>query len=314
MAARLAVASLLGRDQVLCDLRRGRCAGLRESCPDRRHRADRALGWIAAEQRRSSRVRLCVLDARARELGGLTAGSCTPHTRCRHSRLGGHQDCQDHHVPAAISAHRGHRPGRGARARRPDAPTGACGDAGATGLHRALARQGQGRTSVVVRTAVMVLLHCLVPLALLVGQTTPSTSPARVPWALWGTFAPVGAHTLGGKTAAIAITLQRRQMVYSVRLAGAEGPPCTASDCWPDALDLSGLVGIGSSLGTPVHISAAAGIGAVGFRDDGGVALSGEVQASLWPTRFLGLVLYGFGSTMGPQCGAAFGLQVGRLR
>ena len=165
-----------------------------------------------------------------------------------------------------------------------------------------------------MRTLVTLILHCLVPGGLLLGQTTPSTSPARVPWALWGTIAPIGTHTVGGKTAAFAITLQRRQIVYSIRLAGAEGPPCTASDCWPDAIDLSALVGLGSSLGAPVHISVAGGIGAVGFRSDGGVALSGEVQASLRATRFLGLVLYGFASTMGPQCGAALGVQVGRLR
>ena len=161
---------------------------------------------------------------------------------------------------------------------------------------------------------VTLILHCLVPGGLLLGQTTPSTGRAPVPWALWGTIAPMGTHTVGGKTAAFAITLQRRQIVYSIRLAGAEGPPCTASDCWPDALDLSALVGLGSSLGRPVHISVAAGIGAVGFRSDGGVALSGEAQASLRGTRFLGLVLYGFASTMGPQWGAAVGVQVGRLR
>jgi hypothetical protein len=103
-------------------------------------------------------------------------------------------------------------------------------------------------------------------------------------------------------------------MIYSIRLTGAEGPPCTASDCWPDAIDLSALVGLGSSLRAPVHISAAGGIGVASFQNKDGVALSGEAQASLRPTRVLGLVLYGFGSTMGPQWGAALGLQVGRLR
>ncbi len=162
-------------------------------------------------------------------------------------------------------------------------------------------------------TAAMIVLS-LGNSGLLPGQTTPSSGRARVPWGLWATIAPIGTHTAEGKTAAFAFTYQRRQITYSIRLTGAEGPPCTASDCWPDAIDLSVLAGLGTSASSLWQVSAGAGLGVANLRDDDGVGFSGELQASVRPTRVVGFGIYGFGNTVGPQWGVALGIQVGRLR
>ena len=135
------------------------------------------------------------------------------------------------------------------------------------------------------------------------------------PWALWGVMAAWGAsHTAGGDAAAVAVTYQQRHRTYSLRFALAEGPPCSASDCWPDAMDLAFLLGYGTRVGGIFQASAGAGLGVANLRDDGGVALAGELQLSLRPTRFLGAAVYGWGNTVGPQFGAAFGVQIGRFR
>jgi len=146
-------------------------------------------------------------------------------------------------------------------------------------------------------------------------EDTASARPRAAPWALWGVMAAWGAsHTAGGDAAAVAVTYQQRHRTYSLRFALAEGPPCSASDCWPDAMDLAFLLGYGTRVGGIFQASAGAGLGVANLRDDGGVALAGELQLSLRPTRFLGAAVYGWGNTVGPQFGAAFGVQIGRFR
>jgi hypothetical protein len=145
------------------------------------------------------------------------------------------------------------------------------------------------------------------------AQDTLAIRKTPVPWALWAALAE-GVHTAGYGMGVVAVTAQARQRIYSLRFAIVGGPPCDASDCFPYGIDLSVLMGYGTRVGKLVQLSGAAGVGVANSGDNGGIGLAGEVQASLRPTRFVGVGIYGFGNTVGPQCGVSVGIQIGRFR
>lgn len=175
----------------------------------------------------------------------------------------------------------------------------------------AWARNRQGVVGLTVLTRIVALVAACAQ-----GIGPQDTSAARAPWALWGTIAPIGFHSAGGELAiALGLTGQLHQRIVSVRLTmGGDEPLCDTSDCQPFAADLSALFGYGTPIGRPLQLSAAAGLGYAGLEDHEGLGLAGELQAAFRPARFLGLGVYGYGNTVGPQYGVSFGIQLGRVR
>ena len=113
---------------------------------------------------------------------------------------------------------------------------------------------------------------------------------------------------------AVALSYQRRRLVLSARLAAAEGPPCSASDCWPDAIDAALIVGIAAGTRSHWHASIGTGISVAQRESRGGFGLPLEAQLSWRATRFLGAGAYVWGNTFGPFSGLELVIQAGRLR
>lgn len=142
----------------------------------------------------------------------------------------------------------------------------------------------------------------------------PPHAPRDTTWALWLTVAS-GLHASeGGGSGALALTYQKNHVVGGLRAQVAEGPPCTASDCWPDAADVAALIGVATAPGRAWVLSAATGVSIAGTRNSSGFGIPLEVQLLLRPTRYLGVGLYGWANTIGMQSGVGIAVNLGRLR
>jgi hypothetical protein len=186
--------------------------------------------------------------------------------------------------------------------------------------------RGDGyRSAVMLREA----LHMKTPntlLAMVLALSLAAPSPAaaqpaprpRAPrdssWALWLTLAQGVVSDPEGGAGALALTFQRRRTVLSARIAVASGPPCMASDCWFDAIDVALLAGYATPAGRRFHASVASGLSAAGYRNRSGIGLPLEVQVTWRATRFIGVTAYVWGNSVGPQGGVGIGGSVGRLR
>ncbi len=166
-----------------------------------------------------------------------------------------------------------------------------------------------------LRASLLSLGALLLPGAGLSGQ---AITPHRSGVTYWLTAgAGVGTMTdkgvIGGRNGtalAAAGSVQYRAFVASARWARASDDPGAV---W----DVGVLAGVGTSPRPAVRGSIAAGLGRVESRLDGsGVAVPVELQLTWRITPTLGAGIYTFGSFGGPAefVGAAFAVQIGRLR
>ena len=113
-----------------------------------------------------------------------------------------------------------------------------------------------------------------------------------------------------GTATSLGLTVQRHAFVTSVRWVRASDTPLAA---W----HLAAMAGLGTSPRFPLRGSLAAGLGVAGRSDDGAhLTLPLELQLGWRVAPGIGVGVVGFAHLGGPTTtlGAAFGLQLGRLR